>query len=93
MDDKIRHTIEAKKRCECYCIPKDEMRAAFASLPDVWFMMKHKAISEAIAFEQSLDDIDDERISELHNLLDEVSGGSTAVLLGASTMCMRAVLA
>jgi hypothetical protein len=73
VDDKIRHTIEAKKRCECYCIPKDEMRAAFASLPDVWFMMKHKAISEAIAFEQSLDDIDDERISELHNLLDEVS--------------------
>ena len=72
VDEKIRHTIEAKTRCECYCIPKDEMRSAFIGLPEVWLRMKVKAISDAVGFEQSLDDIDDERISELRHMLEEV---------------------
>ena len=72
VDEKIRHTIEAKIRCECYCVPRDEMRSAFIGLPDVWLKMKVKAIADAIGFEQSLDDIDDERISELRHMLEEV---------------------
>ena len=88
VDEKIRHTIEAKIRCECYCVPRDEMRSAFIGLPDVWLKMKVKAIADAIGFEQSLDDIDDERISELRHMLEEVQYRNLCCAFALPAACL-----